>query len=83
MFGVVIALLIISAVATSGLSQSKFTNQMVQAYQSSTMPAFIWIAVVVFAPVFEEVTIQMPPTANGHTSFRIIQPAILIVADRQ
>jgi hypothetical protein len=28
------------------------------------------------------VTIKMPPKANGHISFRIIQPAILIVADR-
>ena len=53
-FGIVVALLIIAGFATSGLSQSKFTDQMVLAYQSSTMPVLIWIGVVVFSPMFEE-----------------------------
>ena len=54
-FGIIVVLLIIAGLATSGLSQSKFTNQVVQAYQNSTVPALFWIAVVVFAPVFEEI----------------------------
>jgi hypothetical protein len=54
-FGIIVVLLIIAGLATSGLSQSKFTDQMVQAYQNSTVPALFWIAVVVFAPVFEEI----------------------------
>jgi membrane protease YdiL (CAAX protease family) len=80
MFGVVIALLIISAVATSGLSQSKFTNQMVQAYQSSTMPAFIWIAVVFFAPVFEEIFFRGFLFAGFRNSRVGIIGAILLTA---
>jgi len=53
--GIAVALLVVSGFATSGLNQSKFTDQMVQAYKSSSMPVLIWIAVVIFSPVFEEI----------------------------
>jgi len=53
--GILVALLIVLGFATSGLDNSKFTNQWVQAYRSSTIPLLLWMAVVVIGPVFEEI----------------------------
>jgi hypothetical protein len=79
-FGITVALLIISGFATSGLNQSKFTDQMVHAYQTSTMPVLIWIAVVVFAPVFEEMFFR-GFLFTGFRSSRVgVTGAILITA---
>ncbi len=79
-FGIAVVLLIIAGFVTSGLNQSKFTDQMVQAYQTSSMPVLIWIAVVIFSPVFEEMFFRGFLFAGFNASKVGVTGAIFITA---
>jgi hypothetical protein len=50
--GITAVLLFASGFLLSGLGQTKFTEEMAQAYQSSSVP--VVIAAAIFAPIFEE-----------------------------
>ena len=50
--GIAAVLLFASGFLLSGLGQTKFTEEMTQAYQSSSVP--VVIAAAIFAPIFEE-----------------------------
>jgi uncharacterized protein len=53
--GTTAAFLVIERFATTGLKESSFSNQMVQAYKNSSAIYLLWIAVVLIGPLFEEV----------------------------
>jgi hypothetical protein len=77
-FVVAVALAIIAGFATSGLSQSKFTDQLTQAYKTSTIP--VLIAAVIFAPIFEEMFFRGFLFAGFRASRVGVTGAILITA---
>lgn len=55
LFGLVLGLLALFTIFNQFRPTSQETDPMVELYRSSVWPALFWIAVVVFAPVFEEV----------------------------
>jgi len=51
---ITVAFIVLSALINMGLDRPPDSDIMVQAYATSVWPTLFWIAVVVFAPVFEE-----------------------------
>jgi hypothetical protein len=75
---IAVALLFISGFLLAGLQQTKFTNEVAQAYKSSSV--LVLIAAAIFSPIFEELFFRGFLFAGFQGSKLGVQGAILLTA---
>ncbi len=76
--GIAIVLLFLSGLFLSGLGQTKFTEDLTQAYKNSSV--LVLLAAVIFAPVFEEIFFRGFLFAGFRTSKIGVIGAVLLTA---
>ena len=76
--GITVVLLFLSGLLLTGLGQTKFTEDLTQAYKNSSVP--VLLAAVIFAPIFEEIFFRGFLFAGFRTSKIGVMGTVLLTA---